>query len=115
MQTQQISLQCALPSLVIDFGKGFLHRDDDVKEEVVVVVAIQRRIEFRHWSGWKLTGLGGGGAGTTQSRSLMLRTGVAGLFSVDASVAFKLANKSSPEVTSRMFLRGGVTGRGDAI
>lgn len=74
----------------------------------------QWRIECRQWSVWKLTGLGGGGAGTSQSRSLIVRTGVAGLLSLEVNVAFKLANSSS-DVTKRIDLRGGVTGMGAAI
>ena len=43
-----------------------------------------------------------------------MRTGVAGLLSLEANVAFKLANSSS-DVTKRIDLRWGVTGTGAAI
>lgn len=70
---------------------------------------VQRRIELL---GWKLTGLGGGGAGTSQSLSLMLRTGAASLS--PERVALRLAKRAS-EVTRRMPMRGGVMGTGAAI
>lgn len=82
------------------------------------VLRAQRRIELRHWSGcWKCTGLGGGGAGTSQSRSLMPCTGVYDLLLLlpfDDRVSLRLANSAS-DVTRRIPLRGGVMGTGATI
>ena len=56
---------------------------------------LQRRRDRCQWSLWKLTGLGGGGAGTSQSFSWMDRTGLLDSLLVVERVAFRLL-KNSP-------------------
>jgi len=62
----------------------------------------------------KLTGLGGGGAGTVYSCSWMERTGVRGRCILEASVALMLARRSWVVRWLRL-LRGGEMGTGATI